>query len=64
MARKGDRKLFVKMGFVLSASEEGSAAGMLNAEDRRAKEEMILRQAQEQIQKQVQETMEEDKKRE
>lgn len=39
IARK-DKKLFVKMGFVLSASEENAGAGgMLSADDRRLKEE-------------------------
>jgi len=45
VARK-DKKLFVKMGMVLSSSEENALAqGLLSADDRRLREEQMLKQA-------------------
>jgi hypothetical protein len=61
VARK-DKKLFVKMAMVLSSNEE-SAQGMLSADDRRMKEEQMLKQAQEQIHRQVQESLEGGKRK-
>lgn len=59
--RKDRQKLFVKMAFVLSGSEENQSGKSLSAEERRLQQDLMLSQASEQIQKQVKESVEADK---
>jgi len=54
---------FVKMAFVLSSSEEGAGLGAMSAADRRLQESQLLKQAHEQIQMQVKQGLEVDKKK-
>ena len=49
LARKDQRRLFVKLAFILSASEESQAPLALSSAERRAQEELMLREAQNQI---------------
>jgi len=65
LARKDQRRLFVKLAFILSASEESQAPSLsLSPAERRAQEELMLREAQSQIQKTVSTQMEQEKRRE
>ncbi len=61
--RKDRQKLFVKMAFVLSGSEENQTGKSLSAEERRLQQDLMLSQASEQIQKQVKESVEADKQK-